>query len=459
MTDKACWQIYSAKLARDVLERTRTAQTEEDIKMRVEPLLRKAFRDIGVDVNIVAYEKTTSLTAKRMDAVYGYVVIEYKGPGRLATPAAVRGAKEQLQSYLSEEAHRHGSHAEDFLEKAVGVALDDRHILFARYSKTARILSLPVPVELVQGDLFPEAKPQRGFQFQGPFPITASSLNSLLIYVRSAGRRPLTAGDLATVFGPEHPVARLVVSELYSGATRGQRRSQFPRVATYYEEWNRLFGVVYGEKLDKAEQAVEETAGLYGLPTGIRLKTLLFAIHTFYAFVMKLVAIELLALQRDSEVASFVGGLAALDDCGVKDKLSELESGMGFRDRGISNFLEADFFSWYLDAWTGRLPEAMRGAIRGLADFEPATPVLEPEWTRDLLQKLYELLVPKVLRHGLGEYYTPDWLAGYLVDKTGYDGAPGKRFLDPACGSGTFLVQAIHRAARHAEKQDKVRIA
>jgi hypothetical protein len=459
MTDKACWQIDSAKLARDVLERTRTAQTEEDIKMRVEPLLRKAFRDIGVDVNIVAYEKTTSLTAKRMDAVYGYVVIEYKGPGRLATPAAVRGAKEQLQSYLSEEAHRHGSHAEDFLEKAVGVALDDRHILFARYSKTARILSLPVPVELVQGDLFPEAKPQRGFQFQGPFPITASSLNSLLIYVRSAGRRPLTAGDLATVFGPEHPVARLVVSELYSGATRGQRRSQFPRVATYYEEWNRLFGVVYGEKLDKAEQAVEETAGLYGLPTGIRLKTLLFAIHTFYAFVMKLVAIELLALQRDSEVASFVGGLAALDDCGVKDKLSELESGMGFRDRGISNFLEADFFSWYLDAWTGRLPEAMRGAIRGLADFEPATPVLEPEWTRDLLQKLYELLVPKVLRHGLGEYYTPDWLAGYLVDKTGYDGAPGKRFLDPACGSGTFLVQAIHRAARHAEKQDKVRIA
>ena len=421
--------------------------------------MRRAFEKIGVDVNIVAYEKTTALTAKRMDAVYGYVVIEYKGPGKLAKPPAVRSARKQLQSYLEEEAHQHGDQAEDFLEKAVGIALDDRHILFARYSKTARILSLPVPIEPEQGDLFPEVKPQRGFQFQGPFAITASSLNSLLIYVRSAARRPLTAGDLATVFGPEHPVARLLVSELYTAAMRGQRRSQFPRVATFYEEWDRLFGVVYGEKLEKAEKAAEETARMYSLPSGIRLKTLLFAIHTFYAFLMKLIAIELLALQRDTQVASFVGGLASLDDSGVKAKLSELESGSGFHDRGIANFLEADFFSWYLDAWTGRLAEAMRGIIRGLADFEPATPVLEPDWTRDLLQKLYELLVPKMLRHGLGEYYTPDWLAGYLVDKTGYDGAPGVRFLDPACGSGTFLVQAIHRAARHAEKQDKVHIA
>ena len=100
-----------------------------------------------------------------------------------------------------------------------------------------------------------------------------------------------------------------------------------------------MFGVVYGEKLEKAEKAAEETAKLYNLPTGIRLKTLLFAIHTFYAFLMKLIAIELLALQRDTQVTSFVGGLSALDDAGVKAELSELESGSRFRDRGITNFL------------------------------------------------------------------------------------------------------------------------
>jgi hypothetical protein len=458
VTDKAHWQIDSAKLAQDIRAVTRSAQTEEDVKLRVEPLLRRAFTGIGVDVKMVAYERTTALTAKRMDAVYGFVVIEYKGPGKLANSAAVKLACKQLQTYLEEESHRHGVQAEDFLEKAVGIALDDARILFVRYSKTERILSLPVPVSAEQTDLFPEVRPQRGFQFQGPFPLTSSSLNCLLIYARSAARRPLTAADLATVFSPEQPIARLLVSELYTAAMRGQRRSKFPRVATFYEEWDQLFGVVYGEKLEKAEKAAEETARLYSLPAGIRLKTLLFAIHTFYAFLMKLIAIELLALQRDAQVASFVGGLAALDDKGVRERLAELESGEGFRDRGISNFLEADFFSWYLDAWAGRLAEGIRGVIRGLADFEPATPVLEPDWTRDLLQKLYELLVPKILRHGLGEYYTPDWLAGYLVEKTGYQGTPGSRFLDPACGSGTFLVQAIHRAARHAERQDKVHI-
>ena len=459
MAEKPTWQINTEKLARDVLAQTRSAQTEEDVKMRVEPLLQHAFEQIGIDVDIVAYEKKTALTAKRMDAVYGYLIIEYKGPGKLANRAGAQKAQNQLEGYLQEEAQRHGSEPDAFLEKAVGVAIDDRHILFVRYSKTARLLSTPVPVGLDQQELFPELKPQCGFRAQGPYPLNAASMACLLIYVRSAARRPLTAGNLAEVFGPDHEIARLLVSELYSSAMRGQRRSLLPRVATFYDEWDRIFGVVYGEKLDKAQKAVEETARLYNLPTGIRLKPLLFAIHTFYAFLMKLIAIELLALQRDAEVSSFVSELVALSDREVAKRLSAMESGAGFTERGIVNFLEADFFSWYLDAWNSPLSSAIRGVIRGLADFEPATPVLEPEWTRDLLQKLYELIVPKMLRHGLGEYYTPDWLAGYLVDKTGYDGAPGIRFLDPACGSGTFLVQAIHRAAHHAEKQDKVGIA
>lgn len=459
MLTKPTWQINTDKLARDILAQTRTAQTEEDVKMRVEPLLRRAFEQIGVDVNIAAYEKKTAVTAKRMDAVYGYLIIEYKGPGKLANRAAAKRTQKQIEEYLQEEAQRHGPQPDAFLEKAVGVAIDDRHIMFVRYSKTARLLSTPVPVAQEQAELFPELIPQRGFRTQGPYPLTSASMACLLIYVRSAARRPLTAPNLAEVFGPDHEIARLLVSELYSSAMRGQRRTLLPRVATFYDEWDRIFGVVYGEKLDKALLAIEETARLYNLPTGIRLKPLLFAIHTFYAFLMKLIAIELLALQRDAEVSSFVSELVGLSDHDVVRELSAMESGAGFSERGIVNFLEADFFSWYLDAWNSPLSAAIRGVIRGLADFEPATPVLEPDWTRDLLQKLYELLVPKMLRHGLGEYYTPDWLAGYLVDKTGYDGAPGLRFLDPACGSGTFLVQAIHRAAHHAEKQDKVGIA
>jgi hypothetical protein len=139
--------------------------------------------------------------------------------------------------------------------------------------------------------------------------------------------------------------------------------------------------------------------------------------------------------------------------------LAYLESGSDFRDLDIVNFLEADFFSWYLDTWSKRLALATRWIVRALDDFEPATPVLEPDWTRDLLQRLYELIVARVLRHSLGEYYTPDWLAAYLVERSGYSGDPVTRFLDPACGSGTFLVQAIRRAVEFATNQPRTRFA
>jgi SAM-dependent methyltransferase len=310
-----------------------------------------------------------------------------------------------------------------------------------------------------QAELFPELKPLQGFHYQGPYEIGPASLANLLVFVRSAARRPLTAHDLATVFGPERATAQLVVSELYAAAVRGQRRSTFPRVATFYAEWNRIFGAVYGEQLSQMEAAAQSTAHLYNLPAGVTFKPLLFAIHTYYALLMKLIAIELLALQDGFSVKSFVHGLGAEDDARVRERLVYLESGGDFAHLGVENFLEADFFSWYLDAWSERLPEAVRGVIRGLAEFEPATPILEPDWTRDLLQKLYELIVPKDLRHALGEYYTPDWLAGYLIDTCGYDGQPQTRFLDPACGSGTFLVQAIQRVSRQLETHERVAIA
>lgn len=458
-TKKEHWQVDTTKLAKDLRDAALSARTEEDLKLRVEPLLQRAFRDVGADVDARQYEKSTRLTAKRMDAVYGYLVIEYKSPGRLSSTPARAAVVKQLEAYLTEEAGQHGKDTEGFLEKAVGVAFDGESIMFIRYSRRAHVLPTPVPVRSAPGDLFPHEAPRRGFQVQGPFPIDRQSLSSLLIYVRSAARRPLTAENLASVFGPGTEVARTAVAEFYSGVMRGQRRSAYPRLTSFYGEWDRIFGAVYGEKLDKAEFAAEETAKLYQMAAAVRLKPLLFAIHTYYALLMKLIAHELLAMQEGFGVRSFVEGVSALDDAKLKEKLGYLESGSDFNALGIINFLEADFFSWYLDTWSNRLASATRGMIRALADFEPATPVLEPEWTRDLLQKLYELIVPRGLRHSLGEYYTPDWLAGYLVDRSGYTGDPKTRFLDPACGSGTFLVQAIRRASAFAALQPRARFA
>ena len=84
---------------------------------------------------------------------------------------------------------------------------------------------------------------------------------------------------------------------------------------------------------------------------------------------MKIISIELVSMQDRSAVKSFVKGLTAMDDDELKDRLSYLESGADFNDQGIVNFLEADFFSWYLDGWEPHIAEIFRGIVNALSDF------------------------------------------------------------------------------------------
>jgi hypothetical protein len=143
--------------------------------------------------------------------------------------------------------------------------------------------------------------------------------------------------------------------------------------------------------------------------------------------------------------------LPALTGDQLRSRLEELEKGTWFEVQGIRNFLEADFFGWYLSAWNTDIEAAIRSQARALAEYEPATATLAPESTRDLLKKLYQYLVPRELRHDLGEYYTPDWLAELVLNEVGYAGNPEERLLDPACGSGTFPVLAIRRVLDYAQ--------
>lgn len=67
---------------------------------------------------------------------------------------------------------------------------------------------------------------------------------------------------------------------------------------------------------------------------------------------------------------------------------------------------------------------------------------------RDILGDVYQGYLPPEERKQLGEFYTPTEVIEYILDSAGYTSdneIRGKKILDPACGSGSFLVEATKR--------------
>lgn len=121
---------------------------------------------------------------------------------------------------------------------------------------------------------------------------------------------------------------------------------------------------------------------------------------------------------------------------------ASIMSGTEFSAAQIGGVIEADFFNWLTDLPDGE--QFIRDLARRLTRFA---------WDHvehDVMKLLYESIIPEEVRHSLGEYYTPDWLAEYIIDEC-VDDPLHQRVLDASCGSGTFLFHAIRRYVARAE--------
>jgi SAM-dependent methyltransferase len=114
----------------------------------------------------------------------------------------------------------------------------------------------------------------------------------------------------------------------------------------------------------------------------------------------------------------------------------------GWRMPGIPGAIESDVFDWIGADAGGK--DIVRRIVTHVQRFD-----LRCVET-DILRVLYESLIDRDQRRGLGEYYTPDWLAAKVV-RNAVSSPHEQSVLDPACGSGTFLFHAIRHYLRHAE--------
>ena len=112
-------------------------------------------------------------------------------------------------------------------------------------------------------------------------------------------------------------------------------------------------------------------------------------------------------------------------------------------DTGLQGIVESDFFAW--PAEVGGLP-ALKALAGRVARFD------WPQVPPDVAAILYETIIPPDERRQLGEYYTPHWLARAMVREVITDPLD-QSVLDPACGSGTFVAEAVTHFIEAAEKE------
>jgi len=172
-----------------------------------------------------------------------------------------------------------------------------------------------------------------------------------------------------------------------------------PDFEVIYESWERYLKIVYGTLVAESE---------------------LFCRHTYLATLAKLMAWNRLS---DGRISNTI--------------IHSILDGEFFRTQGLENFIEEDFFSWITRSEAREVGiEIVRLLTSLLNNYNLR------ELSEDVLKSLYQELVDPKTRHDLGEFYTPDWLAHRIVRQLIDTNEKGS-FLDPSCGSGTFLYLTI----------------
>ncbi len=205
-----------------------------------------------------------------------------------------------------------------------------------------------------------------------------------------------------------------IVQEIYAFLANPSRGT-----ARMTADWREEFTYLYGDaQLDPMEDGQDAYL-------------LFYAMQTAFSILIKAMAREALCEPEEPSV-----------------RASELLRGEFARRRGIANYADEDLYCWplhELERGFGVIIEKIAALLRSYR-----TELTREEFVRrnrtDYIKQMYEAMIPQKLRHALGEFYTPDWLAERtLQDALKYSGKPIEviRLADPACGSGTFLLQGI----------------
>ncbi len=413
------------ELSKRIIAKSKIAPNEATIENYFDCELFAFFRDVFVPLGFeynpvkeVAVATKRHITKGRADSAIGALIIEFKQPSTLSNRSQQDKAVSQISDYL------------------LGVPLDKELVGFVTDGTKGCFV--------LRNDAGIITEPFNRLSFD-----ILDRLVQAIIKLRLIG---LSSENLVNQFcmPPENTgIAFTLVKTLYINLSTHMT----PKTKMLFEEWKELFSLSHDD-LSKQQAIIDRKASLEGLLNTQFIQgsndeyIALFALQTAYMIIVKVIAYRITSIVRYKETLIDFETLIEIDSEALRHHLVTLEDGAVFRDYGITNLLEGDFFSWYStkEQWTADMAKDISRIFSILTLYSDKAVLNTGAKSTDFFKELYQGMIPSAVRHSLGEYYTKRWLAQQVVDEAlNLTRIENWKGIDPCCGSGTFITVMIDK--------------
>lgn len=430
-----------------------TLRNEDDVKIYFHSdIVKPILEEVNPSMVGQYHSEDILLSGGRTDATFQNISFEFKKPAYFKTTKgkheALYGRNDRdhgLYDYIISNASIADSDDDEIIIKkltsGIGVGFDGKTFIFSRFIPSTQRLeintskvsvAIPNPLNI---KFFSEEK-----EFQ-------PGLKRLVLLLKQQDRMALNKQNLLSVINTKSSFVRNSIISAYKEIDFNLHDlNGSGRVRTLYKEWDRVFGILYGDDENATDftEVSSKIREVYGIDNSFNIdsKMYLFSMQTFFNVFLKLLIYSFLSQLVDP---SFT----------LKQELEKAEIDRlfdGVKDANttslVNNFFETHFLEWFTFTDSGFETKMVNETLKVIDRFDLSTFVLRPEDVQDILQEVYMELIPSEMRHLMGEYFSPDWIVEHALDLAEYDGDDEKSLIDPCAGSGPFLTQAIKRVIK-----------
>ncbi len=383
----------------------------------------KAFADVEPKFNnetkVVALNTDSgTVSSGRLDAVVNNLIIEYKHFSNLQTSKQQQKALLQTKKYMDSMYRLRG-------KKYNAVVTDGAKVAYLSFKNDDVVSSSFILM-------------------------SEKDLDMIIRALLSAEKKRYAPENIVMDFAVKADVnsdTKFLAKELY----RVLDSKATLKTEMLFAEWQNLMHFSDADDSGKSNDIPKRRTELSkifqsSIKTASQERRAIFALQTSYSIVVKMIACNVL-----DTVASNSGEISYYDLCGFTSKqlqefMEYMEDGYIYRNNSVTNLLEGDYFSWYSDEqqWNDEMCRFIKPIVETIGEYSSFSFNVSYD-PIDIFKDLYMAIIPKSLRHSMGEYFTPQWLADYVVSESieMVEDKESWKAIDPCCGSGIFLISLI----------------